>query len=110
MSVTATTGPVSSPSPFRQLVLHSAVPVAAGIAAAALIGADGGIPSALMMCAMIYLFSAAVGRPAAAWWGFAGGLPLIGVGAVFDNEWLSIAALGAAQLVILAFGRLRGRW
>ena len=95
-------------SPSR--VLHTVLPIVAGVVAAVVIGAEGGIPSALMVCAANYLFAAAVGRPAAAWWGFAGAIPLIALGAVFDNEWLSLLALGIAQVVIFVVGFVRGRW
>ncbi|WP_405064383.1 hypothetical protein OG474_22765 [Kribbella sp. NBC_01505] len=94
----------------RTVLLHSAVPAVIGIVAAVIIGADGGIPSALMMCAAIYLVAAAVGHPAAAWWGFAGTLPLIALGDLLGNEWVSLGALGIAQLIILMAGQRRRAW
>jgi hypothetical protein len=93
-----------------RLVLHTVLPLAVGIAAAVVIGAEGGIPSALMVCAANYLLAAAIARPAAAWWGMAGALPLVGLGVVFDNEWLSLLALGVAQVVVFFAGLVRARW
>jgi hypothetical protein len=104
---TSTTPP--RPSSPAQLMLHTVLPVAVGILAAVVIGAEGGTPSALMVCAAIYLFAAAVGRPASAWWAFAGAMPFIALGVVFDNEWLSLLALGTVQVFIVVIGWIRGR-
>lgn len=90
--------------------LQTVLPLAAGVVAAVVVGAEGGIPSALMVCAAIYLVAAAAGRPAAAWWGLAGAIPLVGLGAVLGEEWVSLVALGVAQLVVFVAGLVRGRW
>jgi hypothetical protein len=108
-AVGAGAGPPRSPSRGR-LMVHTVLPVAVGIAAAAVIGADGAIPSALMVCAANYLFAAMTGHPAAAWWALVGTLPLIALGAVLDHEWVSLLALGLAQVVVFVIGAVRGRW
>ncbi|TDV56092.1 hypothetical protein [Actinophytocola oryzae] len=93
-----------------RLMFQTVLPVVVGVAGAVAIGAKAGIPSALMMCAGIYLVAAATGVPVAAWWSLAGAVPLVGLGAVFDNEWLSLLALGVVQAVLLVIGGVRGRW
>jgi hypothetical protein len=92
------------------LMVHTVLPVAAGIVVAVVVGPEGAIPSALMVCAANYLFAAMVGRPTAVWWGLAVTLPLIGLGAALDDEWVAVLALGLAQLVVFVVGAVRGRW
>ncbi|MET7283701.1 hypothetical protein ABZS29_36065 [Kribbella sp. NPDC005582] len=94
----------------RGLLVHTILPVTIGGLAAVAIGAEGGTASAVMMCAAIYLAAAVIGRPNAAWWSFAAGLPLIGLGAVLDNEWVTLVVLGLAQAVLFVVGLRRGSW
>jgi len=94
----------------RGLLVHTILPVTIGGLAAIAIGAEGGTASAVMMCAAIYLAAAVIGRPNAAWWSFAAALPLIGLGAVLDNEWVTLLALGLAQAVLFVVGLRRGTW
>jgi len=87
-------------------------PLALGVAVAAgqAFGAGRGFASIVLVCAVIYLFAAVTARPAFAWIGFAASLPLVGLAVLLRTETLSLALIGAAGIVLVIVGMMRGAW
>lgn len=85
-------------------------PTALGVAAGIGVGLAGGLAPVILVCAAIYVLAAVTGRPNAAWIGFAASLPLVGVGIALRSELLSLALIGAATLVLIVVGVVRGAW
>lgn len=87
-------------------------PLALGVAVAAgqAFGAGRGFATIVLVCAAIYLLAAVVGRRGAAWWGFAASLPLVGLAVLLRDERLSLALVGAAAVVLVVIGIVRGTW
>lgn len=73
-------------------------------------GVGGGFASIVIVCAVIYLFSAVTQRPGFAWLGFAASIPLVGLAFVLRNEWPSLIAIAGLGLVLVVAGLVRGTW
>jgi hypothetical protein len=91
---------------FRRTVL----PAAAGVLAALGIGYLGGVAPVIMVCGAIYLFAAAIGRRWAAWAGFAVSFVVLAPSVILDDPWITLAVLGALQVVLVIVGAVRGVW
>lgn len=91
-------------------VLRTGVPAVAGIAAALAIGALSGVAPVIMVCGAIYLFAATIGRRWGSWVGFALSFFVLTPGLALDEPWISLAALGVIQVVLVVVGLFRGTW
>lgn len=85
-------------------------PYVAVIVAAIAIGTVSGVAPVIMVCPAIYLFAAVVGRRV-------GGMARVRTVVRrsdarhrADHPWISLAALGAIQLVLVIVGLFRGTW
>jgi hypothetical protein len=107
-SSTALSQPSIAP---RSVELHW-WPTALGLvfALALALGFGTGFTTIVLVCAVIYVFAAVVGRPGAAWIGFLASGPVVAVGLIFDAEWLALSIAAALGLVLFIVGLARGTW
>lgn len=97
-------------TPARPIAGIAWWPSALGLVAGIATALSGNLPSIVMVCATIYVLAAVTGRPHSAWIGFAASFPLIGLGVVLHNPWVSLASIGVATAVLIAVGLARGTW
>jgi hypothetical protein len=64
----------------------------------------------ILVCAAIYVLAATTARPGSAWIGFAASIPIIAVGRIADAPWLAVLLAGAAAIVLVVVGAVRGSW
>lgn len=82
-------------------------PTVLGIVGAVVIGLVGSSPDVIIICAGIYVLAAVTGRPGTAWLGFLASIPVAGLGAVLDNDWIGPATLGVIIAAVIAAGLVR---
>jgi hypothetical protein len=91
-------------------ILRTAIPAAAGVAAAFVVAAQSGVAPVVMLCPAIYLFAAAIGRRWGSWVGFALSFVVLTPGIVLGRQWVSLVALGVIQVGLVIVGLTRRAW
>ena len=104
-----TTGPDLAPAAGRTV---QGWPLGLGLVFAVVIGVvvGGGFATIVLVCGVMYLVAAVVGRPSAAWLAFLLTGPVVAMGPVLRAEGLALAIVGVLAVVFVVGGVARGTW